>query len=147
MRRLVPYFLTALIAGQAFYNAGVVVYWLANRAAIATTLCENRDKPELECDGKCYLKKKIAEAPDNPPANDGTKFPPLRKAVEVAVAPDEAPALSLPLAMEEPAVLVPGHGNHRGMIPENSIFHPPPFQDASARPIVSAAFFRVFPQA
>ncbi|MBL7797657.1 MAG: hypothetical protein JNJ90_14260 [Saprospiraceae bacterium] len=139
--------MTALIAGQAFYNAGVVVYWLANRAAIATTLCENRDKPELECDGKCYLKKKIAEAPDNPPANDGTEFPPLRKAVEVAVTPEAAPALRLPAAMEEPAVLVPGQGRHRGLIPDKSIFHPPSFPGALVRPSVSAAFFQVSPQA
>lgn len=26
---------------------------------IATQLCENRDKPELLCNGKCYLKKQL----------------------------------------------------------------------------------------
>lgn len=26
---------------------------------IATQLCENRDKPELLCNGKCYLKKEL----------------------------------------------------------------------------------------
>lgn len=32
-----------------------------NQEYIATTLCENRERPKLECDGKCYLKKQIKE--------------------------------------------------------------------------------------
>jgi hypothetical protein len=30
-----------------------------NQEYIATTHCENKQKPALECDGKCYLKKQI----------------------------------------------------------------------------------------
>jgi len=33
-----------------------------NRKYIATELCENRDKPELQCNGKCYLSKKLKQA-------------------------------------------------------------------------------------
>jgi hypothetical protein len=33
-----------------------------NRQYIATTLCENIDKPMLNCKGKCFLAKKIKEA-------------------------------------------------------------------------------------
>ncbi|WP_229206137.1 hypothetical protein [Dyadobacter fermentans] len=29
---------------------------------IISTLCENRNRPQLNCDGKCYLAKRIAEA-------------------------------------------------------------------------------------
>ncbi|REA60199.1 hypothetical protein DSL64_15735 [Dyadobacter luteus] len=29
---------------------------------IAKSLCVNRDKPKLKCNGKCYLAKKLAEA-------------------------------------------------------------------------------------
>jgi hypothetical protein len=29
---------------------------------IVATLCENRNRPQLHCDGKCYLAKKIADA-------------------------------------------------------------------------------------
>ncbi|PHR99867.1 MAG: hypothetical protein COA80_03235 [Leeuwenhoekiella sp.] len=29
---------------------------------ISTVLCENKDKPKLECNGKCYLMKALAEA-------------------------------------------------------------------------------------
>ncbi|WP_051760319.1 hypothetical protein [Pedobacter antarcticus] len=33
-----------------------------NQKYIASTLCENRDKPEMHCNGKCYLTKKIKQA-------------------------------------------------------------------------------------
>lgn len=32
------------------------------RDYIASTLCENRLKPKLQCNGKCYLAKRIAAA-------------------------------------------------------------------------------------
>ena len=40
-----------------------------NQEYIATTHCENKQKPALECDGKCYLKKQIKkqqESEDSP---------------------------------------------------------------------------------
>ena len=33
-------------------------YWI-NRDYVATVLCENLDKPELQCEGKCHLEKEI----------------------------------------------------------------------------------------
>jgi hypothetical protein len=33
-----------------------------NHEYIVTELCENRDMPELNCDGQCYLSKKIKQA-------------------------------------------------------------------------------------
>src|SRR5476651_2509613 len=35
-----------------------------NQKYIATTLCVNRDKPWLHCNGRCYLMKKIKAAED-----------------------------------------------------------------------------------
>lgn len=40
----------------------VIIYY-ANYEYISTELCENKDKPEMECNGRCYLKalqKRIA---------------------------------------------------------------------------------------
>lgn len=33
-----------------------------NHEYIVTELCENRDMPEMNCDGQCYLSKKIKQA-------------------------------------------------------------------------------------
>jgi hypothetical protein len=62
MQKLSALFIASLFIFQAFYNLGLTVYWLSNHAYIAAVLCENRDKPALKCDGKCYLRKKMAAA-------------------------------------------------------------------------------------
>lgn len=38
-----------------------LVEYMANYEYIATVLCENRDAPEMNCNGKCYLSKMLAE--------------------------------------------------------------------------------------
>ena len=38
-----------------------VLEYYANYEYIATTLCENRDKPALACNGKCYLQKELTK--------------------------------------------------------------------------------------
>ena len=43
---------------------GTIAYYQANRDYIARVLCENRDKPDLHCDGKCYLAKKLKAQQD-----------------------------------------------------------------------------------
>ena len=35
-----------------------------NKQFIATELCVNKDKPEMNCNGKCYLMKKLKQAQD-----------------------------------------------------------------------------------
>jgi hypothetical protein len=37
-----------------------VDYWV-NKSYISNTLCENRDKPMLHCNGKCYLARQLKE--------------------------------------------------------------------------------------
>lgn len=39
-----------------------LIEYHANNEYIASVLCENRDKPELACNGKCYLTKKMKES-------------------------------------------------------------------------------------
>lgn len=43
---------------QLFVYAGFEL----NQKYIAATLCENKDKPQLHCEGKCYLSKKLKQA-------------------------------------------------------------------------------------
>tara|TARA_R110002020_G_scaffold47905_1_gene136810 strand:+ start:14044 stop:14421 length:378 start_codon:yes stop_codon:yes gene_type:complete len=38
-----------------------VVEYVANYDYIKNVLCENRDRPQLNCDGKCYLAKQFAK--------------------------------------------------------------------------------------
>lgn len=43
---------------------GTIAYYHANKEYIARVLCQNRDKPDLHCDGKCYLAKKLKATQD-----------------------------------------------------------------------------------
>jgi len=38
-----------------------ILEYVANYDYIVEVLCENRDRPQLNCDGKCYLAKQLAE--------------------------------------------------------------------------------------
>jgi len=38
-----------------------IIEYYANYDYIAKELCENKDKPYLECNGKCYLEKQLKE--------------------------------------------------------------------------------------
>jgi hypothetical protein len=46
-------------AVQTFSRVVIVFGFYANQKTIAATLCENKDKPILKCEGKCQLAKKI----------------------------------------------------------------------------------------
>ncbi len=43
---------------------GTIAYYQVNKDYIARVLCENRDKPQLHCDGKCYLAKQLKAQQD-----------------------------------------------------------------------------------
>ena len=46
---------------QTFSQVVIVAEYYANKDYIAKNLCENRNKPMMHCDGKCCLKKKLAQ--------------------------------------------------------------------------------------
>lgn len=43
---------------------GTLAYYHVNKDYIARVLCENRDKPQLHCDGHCYLAKRLKARQD-----------------------------------------------------------------------------------
>lgn len=42
-----------------------VADYVMNYDYIVNVLCENRDRPELQCDGKCYLAQQLAKEAEN----------------------------------------------------------------------------------
>ncbi|GAB4047404.1 hypothetical protein [Spirosoma litoris] len=53
---------------------GTIAYYHANKDYIARVLCENRDKPEMHCDGKCYLAKKLKAQEDRQDKETATRL-------------------------------------------------------------------------
>jgi hypothetical protein len=58
-----------------FVKLGIVVYYECNKQYIAANLCENRTRPELNCCGKCYLKKQLVRADNGNQDNNGKQVP------------------------------------------------------------------------
>ncbi len=59
MNRFIAYlFLGAFLLHSASRVIVYFNYWL-NQEFIAENLCENREQPQLECNGKCHLKKEL----------------------------------------------------------------------------------------
>lgn len=42
-----------------------VLEYVLNYEYIATELCENKEEPELQCNGKCHLMKELAKASED----------------------------------------------------------------------------------
>lgn len=64
MRSVIAYILLAAIMLPTLSPWGTIAYFKLNREYIAKVLCENRKRPELHCDGKCYLAKKLKQQQD-----------------------------------------------------------------------------------
>ncbi len=101
--------------------SGLWVYmgFEANKGYIAKELCENRDKPEMHCNGKCYLMKKLKQAQDKEQKQE-------RQSQKLQV---QDAVVSTPLVFKRYAFAVVNlHIPVSTGMPQsikNSIFHPP----------------------
>lgn len=69
LKRLVACILIMAVLAQTFSKGFILVDFFANRDFIAKNLCENKDKPQLKCCGKCQLNKKLKQ--DETPEGQG----------------------------------------------------------------------------
>ena len=60
MKLVVVPILLLLLMTQAFSKWAYVLQYNLNKDYIANVLCENKEKVELKCKGKCQLAKKLA---------------------------------------------------------------------------------------
>lgn len=70
IRRITILLLIVAVLSANFAQLFVFAGFSANQKYIATTLCENRARPWLHCDGKCYLMKKIKQAEEKEQSNE-----------------------------------------------------------------------------
>ena len=59
MKKLTSYLLLLVYLSVSFNFFLPVVAYNVNLKFIAAELCENKDKPEMMCNGKCYLGKQM----------------------------------------------------------------------------------------
>lgn len=68
MRKITALFLILVLLMPVLGKLGVWMHYQANLRYYAEVLCENQDKPDLNCDGHCVLAQRIAATTPQPPA-------------------------------------------------------------------------------
>jgi hypothetical protein len=61
MKQILSIFLIFALLIQPISKVWIIVSYQIYQEKITQEFCENIDKPELECNGKCYLKKQLAK--------------------------------------------------------------------------------------
>ena len=59
MKRPLSILLLIVFLLPQFAKVGIFISFKANQDFIAKVLCINKDKPELQCNGKCHLAKEL----------------------------------------------------------------------------------------
>ncbi|MBS1918496.1 MAG: hypothetical protein JST87_19690 [Bacteroidetes bacterium] len=85
-------FLLAVL-GSTFNKAIVLLDYRVNQNFIASTLCENRNKPQCCCHGKCFLKKQLQKDEDGSKNNSSVSKD--KSDVQLFCEENENPAFAL----------------------------------------------------
>ncbi|WP_126246120.1 hypothetical protein [Chitinophaga rhizosphaerae] len=75
-RYIAVFYAQALLLVKTMALPIMCLEYQLNKAFIAANLCENRDKPIMQCGGKCHLSKQIersGETPDPQSSKTGIK--------------------------------------------------------------------------
>ncbi|MCC5921674.1 MAG: hypothetical protein LAT68_14810 [Cyclobacteriaceae bacterium] len=69
MKVSVTLFLAFLMLLHAFMYTAIQAGYELNKEYIAQVLCINQDRPELACEGKCFLMSQMDQAKEDPKGN------------------------------------------------------------------------------
>ena len=101
----------------------VQMAWQVNQEWIAETLCVNRARPELHCEGSCQLKERLAAQQKQ---DDESRTVLLGVALSVTAHVAERPGIPAPeVQAEVPHRARPSAGADTGVDAAQGVFHPP----------------------
>ena len=72
----------ALFSYVQFFNGMVLLKYELNKTEIIQKFCENKDKPKMQCDGKCHLKKMMLDEGDTQGEEPITTLPDIQLFIE-----------------------------------------------------------------
>ena len=100
--------------------------YIANYDYITKVLCENKEKPQLKCNGKCHLMKEMA--------NQSEKETPLQNSKKVTTSESEFLFCQEIVALQftkvfihDTSINLDHYSNQYFHLNSSSIFHPPIF--------------------
>ena len=116
----VPIFIIFLFT-QTFSKWLIVAEFRLNQDYIAKSLCINRNKPAMHCNGKCQLMKKLAaEEEQNTSGNNAQTVK-----ITGGLFMQKAPVIALVAYLPDPPSYNRVFIIHASSSPKRSVFHPP----------------------
>ncbi|MBL7471539.1 hypothetical protein [Robertkochia sediminum] len=118
--QLILLLFTLIVLAHNLRVPATYLYYITATDDFIERLCENKDRPELNCDGKCYLAKMLQEADteENPLPKEHFSWP--KNILFVAFENKTQPVL------EEPEILSYGsYINFYHLLLSKAVFHPP----------------------
>lgn len=105
---------------QCVLKLGIVAWYQANKAYVAKELCENKARPQMKCNGKCYLRKQLNKTENNQ-QNQQSK---QSQAEAIEFLPVNSFTFT-PGIFEEAVTYTDIYKHQQGYQPLVNIFHPP----------------------
>jgi len=100
-----------------------VMDYIINYDYIAKELCENKEKPELHCNGKCHLAKELAKASEDEKPVSEKKA--AHAQMEILFFQTVLQFAFLPNVSVNTSVAMPEYCNSYSHLDASSFFHPP----------------------
>jgi hypothetical protein len=72
MKIFITILLSSALLGKSFFFFGWEVWYKIDQNRIAQEKCENKARPKLKCNGKCYLAKQLKKLEAEQKKNDST---------------------------------------------------------------------------
>jgi len=119
--RLIAIILLLALVGANLSGFFIYAEFKVNQKYIAAMLCENRDKPQLHCNGKCYLMKKLKDAEEKEKKQEQANLKKGTQDVFIVTTPLVVLFDEVKVKKEKPA-------RHSFQLPlvSSEILHPPP---------------------
>ena len=81
MKNSTAIFFLIVISAHVFAKLLIIALFTFNQSYIIDRYCENKNKPALHCDGKCFLKKQLSREAQK----DAAKSQLLQEIIEIPV--------------------------------------------------------------
>ncbi|AUP79482.1 hypothetical protein [Flavivirga eckloniae] len=123
MKSFLAYILLFSLVLRPAYNIGYVAYFQLNIDYIIETYCVNKEKPELQCNGKCHLASQLTVNPI-----ENTEDNSYLGSIFEAFVPVYLHKNKSHFILEQPIALVKHNWNYNNMFstPVRDILIPPP---------------------
>ena len=119
LQKPLSFLLILLTLSSGFTRLYFYAGYELNKNYIATTLCENKAKPQLKCNGKCYLKKKLKQAEKSEQKSDQTNS--KRFFADQYLLTD----FNFKSFFRQTATYIPVNRQWHVSVNSNAVFHPP----------------------